>query len=221
MRASRRTARVIALVVVLLGLSGAYWLHVESGLEWTPETLETLLADLGPLAPLLFVGLVAVRPLLLLPSWVILAGAGVLFGTIGGTLLGTIGGTLGAILAFALARILGREAVERRLSGAIARVDGYLGERGPLWLAIFTGLPATPLTPVYYAAGLSSMRPIPFSVAAAAGLVPRCALYAFFGSSLVQPDRTQIVIAIVLLAVAIGATVLFRRRLLPRRDVAE
>ena len=52
-----RTARGVALVVVLLGLSGAYWLHVESGLEWTPETLETLLADLGPLAPLLFVGI--------------------------------------------------------------------------------------------------------------------------------------------------------------------
>ena len=217
---SRRLSRALALAVLVSGLVGAYWLHVESELEWSPEALQTSLADLGPLAPALFVGIVALRPLLLLPSWVILSAGGILFGTAAGTLLGAAGGTLGALLAFFLARVLGREAVERRLSGAIARVDGYLGRRGPVWLAVFTALPVTPLTPVYYAAGLSSMRVLPFAAGAAAGLVPRCGLYAFFGSSLVEPDRTQLAIAGVLLAVAIGGAYLAQRWLLPSRPPA-
>jgi uncharacterized membrane protein YdjX (TVP38/TMEM64 family) len=211
-----RLARVVAVVVVAAGLCGAYWLHMRSGLELKPETLHAWLAEVGPAAPLLFMAIVALRPLLLLPSWVVLVAAGILFGTVGGILLGTVGGTLGALLAFLLGRTLGREAVERRLSGAVARLDAYMGRHGPVWLAGFTALPVTPLTPTYYAAGLTSMRTFAFALGAAAGLVPRSALYAFFGESLIAADVKGIAIAAVALAVGIGATLLVRRRLVGR-----
>jgi uncharacterized membrane protein YdjX (TVP38/TMEM64 family) len=202
--------------VVAAGLCGAYWLHVKSGLELEPETLHTWLAEVGPAAPLLFMAIIALRPLLLLPSWVVLVAAGILFGTVGGLLLGTVGGTLGALLAFLLGRTLGREAVERRLSGAVARLDAHMGRHGPVWLAGFTALPVTPLTPTYYAAGLTSMRTLAFALGAAAGLLPRSTLYAFFGESLLAADLKRIAIAGVALVIGVGVTILVRRRLAGR-----
>lgn len=217
----RGLARTLALAVVALGATGAYWLHVESGLDLRPETLRTWLEETGPFAPALFVAVVALRPLLLLPSWVVLVAGGILFGTVGGVLWGTLGGTAGAVIAFVLARVLGRDAIERRMSGAIARLDQRLGRHGPAWIALYSALPATPLTPAYYASGLTSMRLSAFVVAAAAGMVPRAGLYAFFGDSLLQADAVRIGVAVLLIAVGAWLAWALRRRLSRRRTDAD
>jgi uncharacterized membrane protein YdjX (TVP38/TMEM64 family) len=211
-----RITRAVALGVLLAGLAGAYWLHFESDVELDPDALQAWLDEVGPLAPLLFTAFVAVRPLLLLPSGVVFAIAGILFGTAEGIVWATAGGTLGALLAFTLARAIGREAIERRLSGAAERLDRHVGRRGATWLAGYTALPVTPLTPAYYAAGLTSMKPLAFTVGSAAGLVPRSALLGFFGESLLAGDPTRLWVAGGALggAVALG---LLARRWLARR----
>ena len=79
-RLQRVLARVAALAIVAAGLGGAWWLHVESGIEWERESLRQQFADFGAIAPALFVLAVAFRPLLGLPSFVVLAAGGVLFG---------------------------------------------------------------------------------------------------------------------------------------------
>jgi uncharacterized membrane protein YdjX (TVP38/TMEM64 family) len=209
-------------VLICAALAGAYWLHARGALEWEQETLQSWLSSVGPLAPLLFVGLVMFRPFLLIPSGLLLFAAGLLFGTLVGTLWATLGGTLGALLAFTLARLLGRPAVERRLSGAAAQVDSYLGSRGSLWVAVLTALPGTPLTAVHSAAGLSSLRLAPFVLGVVAGLVPRCAVYAYFGDALAERDLRQFWVASALLAGALALSFLVRRRLFPgRRSASE
>jgi uncharacterized membrane protein YdjX (TVP38/TMEM64 family) len=65
-------------------------------------------------------------------------------------------------------------------------------------------MPAAPLTPVYAAAGLSSLRPLPFVLGATAGIVPRCALYTFFAASLVSGDTTRVAVASGLLAATLA-----------------
>jgi uncharacterized membrane protein YdjX (TVP38/TMEM64 family) len=155
------------------------------------------------------------RPFLLIPSGVTLLAAGLLLGTLRGTLWGVVGMTLGAILAFGIARILGRQEIERRLSGAVSRVDRYLGRRGPAWLALFTALPTTPLTGLHSAAGLSSMRPASFVVGAAGGLLPRCAMFAYFGDSLVELDARGLWTASIILGAAFLVGFALRRHLLP------
>jgi uncharacterized membrane protein YdjX (TVP38/TMEM64 family) len=209
-------ARVGAVALIVAGITGAYWLHAKSGLEWEPRALQAWLSGVGPLAPLVLVGILVFRPFLLIPSGVLLFASGLLLGTVRGTLWGTLGTTLGALLAFGIARVLGRQEIEQRLSGAVAHVDTYLGRRGPAWMAVFTALPTTPLTALHSAAGLSSMRPWRFLLGAVAGLLPRCALFAYFGDALVELEMRQLWTASAILAGALLIGFALRKHWIPR-----
>jgi uncharacterized membrane protein YdjX (TVP38/TMEM64 family) len=185
----RRGARILATSGLAIGAAAGLWFHLESGIEWSVETFREDLAALGAIGPLLFVAAVALRPFLLLPSWVFLVAGGILFGTLWGTLWASLGTVAGALWVYGVARGLAREAVERRLSGAIERVDRYMGRHGAVWLVAYTLMPATPIV----------------------GAVPRCALYTFAAASFVSGDQTRMVVASALLGGALLAGWLGRR----------
>jgi uncharacterized membrane protein YdjX (TVP38/TMEM64 family) len=206
-----RGARILATSGLAIGAAAGLWFHLESGIEWSVETFRQDLAALGATGPALFVAAVALRPFLLLPSWVFLVAGGILFGTTWGTLWSALGTVIGALWVYGVARGLARDAIERRLTGAIQRVDGYLGRHGAVWLAAYTVMPATPMTPAFAAAGLSSLRPLPFALAATAGAVPRCALYTFAAASFASGDEVRMLVASALLGGALLAGWLAQR----------
>ena len=122
----RRATQILATLGLLAGVFAGYWFHVHSGVEWSVDTFQADVERLGAVGPALFVAAIALRPFLLLPSWIFLVAGGILFGTLWGTIWSTLGTFAGALWIYGMARALGRDAVERRLSGAVARVDGYM-----------------------------------------------------------------------------------------------
>ncbi|MGH9392209.1 MAG: hypothetical protein ACRD1Z_21610, partial [Vicinamibacteria bacterium] len=99
-----------ALALAALGvMAGAYVAKKKYGIELSPEALRARFQEFGALAPVVFILALALRPILLLPSWVLLVVGGLLFGTLWGTVWGTLGGTLGGLLAYGLSRLIGRE----------------------------------------------------------------------------------------------------------------
>ena len=169
---ARRLKQLGALAAIGVGAAGFYWLHLGSSVEWTQEAFQSYVSDLGPLGPAILVGTMAMRPFLGLPSGLILLTAGLLFGTLAGTFYGALGGTLGAVIALGVARALGRDAVQRRIGGSLAAFDDYLTRRGPPWLAAYTAIPVSVLSPVYFTAGVTRMRATPFTLAIAIGFLP-------------------------------------------------
>lgn len=208
--------RLLAGGLLLLGAAAAYWVHARSGLELDPEVIRARIQAVGPLAPAAFVGLMALRPLLALPSWMFMVAAGLIFGTVAGTLWATVGGTLGGLAAFGVARALGQDAVQQRLKGPVAALDRRLAERGAAWLGVYTAVPLSVLTPAHLASGVSSMAFAPFLGATLAGLVPRCALFAYFGSIALDPSGRDLAIASALVVLAFVAMRSARRYLAPR-----
>lgn len=210
----RRIERALSLAVVALGAGGFYWLHVHSGLEWKPEVLRDHVAALGVFGPLAFVAIMALRPLLVLPSWLVLFACGMLFGPWLGALYGALGAFLGGVLIFGIARAFGRDAVQSRIGGALRIFDELLAARGVPWLALYTAVPISPLTPIYASAGVSRMPLAPFCAAIAVGLLPRTSVFTFAGRAAAEPSLTNLVVAgaIIALAIAItwGARGLFR-----------
>jgi uncharacterized membrane protein YdjX (TVP38/TMEM64 family) len=206
-----RLRRTLAVAVLALAVGGAYWLHARSGIEFSVSSIRGELERFGALGPLVFVALLAARPFLGLPSWICLLVGGVLFGVVGGTVLGAVGGTLGGLIAFFVARVLGRDALTARLRGVVARVDQRISERGARWLAAYTAVPASVLTPVFFASGLSGMSVVPFTAAVALGLLPRCALYSYFGSIAVDPSGRELWIATAVVAATVAVVLLARR----------
>ena len=213
MRLGLTAKRAISIVALLAALALSGWIHSQGGLSLDPNQLRARIAEFGWLAPVGFMLVAGLRPLLLMPSWVIMSVGGLLFGVAGGVLIGTAGFTLGATLMFSISRGLGRDIVEGYAGqGRMARVDAYLTQRGPVWMAVWTGLPVTPLTPVHAAAGLSGMPALGFVIAVVAGFLPRTALYSYFGDSLTQGDLGRVALAGAVVAVSIAAAVVFARR---------
>ena len=195
-------ALLVALVVaaVLVGVPDA-------------GALREVVADLGPLAPVVFVPVYAAVILLPLPRNVITALAGLLFGLVDGVLLVLPGALLGALAAFGLARWLGRDAVERFTGTRVARVDALLARRGLVAILLSRLVPVLPFTGINYAAGLTAIRLRDFAVGTAIGIVPGTVAYVALGAYGTSPTSWPFVTAVVaLLVLSLGAAWLASRR---------
>ncbi|MFP2957399.1 TVP38/TMEM64 family protein [Myxococcus sp. 1LA] len=150
------------------------------------RTLSEWLRPLGALAPVVFILLLAVRPVTLLPGQLFTAVGGILFGMAMGTVYALIGTVLASGLIHFLARRLGRKPM-RRLAGdkhpvfqRAAREHGFqLG-----FLACVNSV--IPADVMLATASASGARYAPLALGAVVGTIPGTLLTALFGSSLGQ-----------------------------------
>lgn len=165
---------LIVIAVIAAALLGAF---APLGDE---ERIEELLADSGPVGPILYVvSFVALQPLslpgalLVIPAtfvweaWVVFA-------------LSWAGGMVASCVGFATARWFGREWVDERLPQRFRVWDNRLsdhGTRNTILLRVVTGF----APPADWVLGLSHVRVRQFLVGTAIGLVPGTAALAFLG----------------------------------------
>lgn len=219
-RRHTRLARALALLVFAAGIGCALWLRA-GHVQWSGDSLREWIGQ-WPQAPLAFVLVMVLRPFLLMPSVLLMTAGGALFGVVGGTLLASIGGALSGAMVFWLARCLGRDFVERRLGSRLEKVDAHFRKRRSARLvALYTAFPATPLGIAQIACGLSAMRGLPFALATLCGLLPRCALLAWFGNSLAQQQWLRAATAMLLILLVVAVGVALRRRAEPVAAGAE
>jgi len=179
------------------------------------------LRGFGPWAPLVSFGLMQIQAIVApLPSFPIVYANGLLFGTIWGGLLSWGSGLVSAALCFGLARGVGRPLVERVASAvALGRADALLVRHGVL--AVFLGrlIPLTAFDLLSYAAGLTRIRLVPFTVATALGMAPATFLMAAAGDLGTRSLREAIIGMLAVAALAGVALLLApwcRRRLAPQ-----
>lgn len=198
-----RRLAVVGAVLALLVLFGAE-LRDRLGLELEIEALRRFAESLGPLAPFLFVFVVAGRALLWLPSQVVLIAAGLCFGTVVGAVVGGTGLMLSGLALFALARYAGGEGVEKRV-GRRGRALFELAalRRGAVVLALASAYPLIPLSPLQATAGLTAMPVSRFVLATFVGATGRAATYAFFGDAMIELETHQVAGALVAVAILV------------------
>jgi uncharacterized membrane protein YdjX (TVP38/TMEM64 family) len=196
----------IALVVVGLGSQ----LRQSLGIDLDVESVRAFAESLGPMGPLLFVGVVALRALLALPSQVVLIAAGLCFGTFVGTLVGGVGLMLSGLAIFLGVRFAGRNAVEQRANSRLGRILDASGHRaGAIALALGSGYPISPLSPLHATAGLTPMSLGLFVVSALTGGLLRASIFAYFGNAIIDSNQTALVLSGVALLVILGAPLCF------------
>lgn len=178
------------------------WLRARLGIEldFDVEAVRAFAESLGPMAPLLFVLIVAARALLWLPSQVVLIAAGLCFGTGIGALVGGAGLMISGIFLFTLARYAGRASLEQWSGGRMQPLlDFAMQPRGAVALALALGYPLTPFSPLQASAGLTGMPLATFIPAAFIGGTIRASTYAYFGDAMLELDVRKIAGAGVLL----------------------
>ncbi len=157
--------------------------------HFTPEHVHNRIRSFGPWAPAVYF-LIYGQPIVPLPASVMILAGGLAFGPVKGTLLALVSATCRACGQFGIARLLGRDTVEKLLRGKAAAFDAQIAENGFRTVLLVRLIPNLPLDMQNYAFGFSRVRFVPYAVATFLGLAPGAFAYVYLGYSLV--DRTQL-----------------------------
>jgi len=214
----RRSPWVLLAVIAALFVAGRA-VRSQLGVEVGTESLRDWVQSLGLLAPVIYVGLVTFRQFLLIPSLLLLAAGGLVFGAALGTLLGGVGIVFSALIGFTLARTLGREWLRVRMGGRLGALERQSQRVGPLLVGLATAHPLGPMTAFHWGAGLASVAWLPFLAVVLVAGPARAFLLSSLGASLAEPFSPRFWATAVGLAAAVLLPLAhpgIRRRLLPR-----
>jgi len=195
--------RILAAVAVVLAMAAAYWLLHETGAMATildGHALRQFIMGLGAAGPLAVVGLMTLAILVSpIPSAPIALAAGAAYGHTWGTAYIVLGAELGALAAFGLARLLGRDTLQRWLGSRLPKTR--LGSQGTLMAIVFASrlLPFISFDVVSYAAGLTTLSVWRFALATLAGILPASFLLAHFGGEMATGELDRIMFAVLAL----------------------
>ena len=177
------------------------------------KRLSALLEPCGHWAPLAFILLLGVRPVVFLPGQLFAAVGGILFGALPGTLYSLLGSLLSTSVVHFLASRLGRGPM-KRLAGArlegIQRVARTHGFQVGFLACINSVIPGDVMLA---AASASGARYLPLALGAAVGSIPGTLLTAYFGSSLSQGKTWTTVATVVGLVLSLAVGLLLGRRM--------
>ena len=120
-----------------------------------------------------------------LPAFMITLSNAAIFGWWQGAILSWSSAMVGAALCFLLARILGRDVVEKLAGkGALASVESYFKKHGTKTILVCRLLPFVSFDGVSYFAGLTPIKFLPFFLATGLGQTPATIVYSYVGGML-------------------------------------
>ena len=200
--------RILVAAAIVLAMVVAYWQIDESGAMATlldGRALRQYIVGLGVAGPLAVIGLMILAILVSpIPSAPIALAAGAAYGHTWGTAYIVLGAELGALGAFGLARLLGRDAVQRWLGNRLP--ESRFGSQGALMAIVFASrlLPFISFDVVSYAAGLTTLTLWRFALATLAGILPASFLLAHFGGEMATGELDKILLAVLALGLLTG-----------------
>jgi len=147
-----------------------------------------------------------------IPTLPISAAAGLVYGMFTGTAIAVTGALAGAIIAFYLARILGREAVRRKLGDN--PVFSARGSQRFLFVAVILTrlIPLFSFALISYAAGVTAISLWRYALATTIGMLPMTFVFAGLGHSFeLNPMLTVVAAAVILVVMSTLPLYLGRR----------
>ncbi|MDI3234337.1 TVP38/TMEM64 family protein [Exiguobacterium antarcticum] len=196
-----RQQKIIRILLLVLIISGLIWFS-RAYLDINPTDIKEWILSFGMWAPILYILLYTIRPLIFFPASVLSITGGLAFGALMGTVYTVIGATLGAVVAFLVAKKLGTGLIKQKDSaGKVEQIQRQLEKNGFIYVLIFRLLPIFNFDLISYAAGLSKVRLLPFFLATLIGIIPGTFAYNFLGSSIVSKDPRIIIGAVTVFVV--------------------
>lgn len=135
--------------------------------------------------PLIFIGIYAVRPLVLFSAGLLTIAAGVLFGPVWGIIYTIIGANAGASLAYLIGRLLGSDVIEDDEDDEAKGIRKYIGRlrENPFETVFIMRLIFLPYDLVNYLAGFLKINYLAFIAATILGSLPGTISFVLFGAS--------------------------------------
>lgn len=144
-----------------------------------------------------------------LPAFLLTFANANLFGWWQGAILSWSSAMAGAALCFIIARILGRDIVEKLTSKVgLTQIDQFFEKYGRQSVLIARLLPFMSFDIVSYAAGLTSMKFVPFFIATGIGQLPATIVYSYVGGMLTGGAKLLVTGLLILFALSVFVVLL-------------
>jgi len=182
----RRFVGIAATIVILVAI--AVWVPLPSAVQ-----MRDWAAAAGPWFPLAFLIAHTLITVLPFPRTAFTLAAGLLFGSALGVTLAVVASTVSALIALLLVRVLGWQ-LSKLSHEHIGSLDARLKERGWASVLAMRMIPAVPFSVLNYAAGASSVRVLPYTVATFFGLLPGTAAVVILGDALTGQIRPSLLV---------------------------
>lgn len=140
--------------------------------------------SVGPWFPLAFLAAHIVVTVFPFPRTAFTLSAGLLFGPLLGIGIALVASSLSAVIALFLIRAVGWQLDRMVRHPRIDALNTRLQQRGWLTVLSMRMIPVVPFSVFNYAAGASSIRVVPYTLATIAGLLPGTAAVVIFGDAL-------------------------------------
>jgi uncharacterized membrane protein YdjX (TVP38/TMEM64 family) len=177
-------------------------------------TLEHLVSEGGMRGPALFLVLATALTSIGLPRQIPAFVAGYAFGPWYGAAIALVSQVMACSADFIWARAIGQDFVRRRLGGALRKVDSMLAAQPFIATLTLRLMPVGSNILLNLAAGLSSVRPLPFLAASAIGFIPQTVIFALIGRGS-APSHTHVLAvgaAMFMVSALLGIILLRRTR---------
>jgi uncharacterized membrane protein YdjX (TVP38/TMEM64 family) len=201
---------VLVLLLALIGW-GLQALGIRAS-DIRPQRVREFVLSFGVLAPTIY--LVAYgQPIVPLPASVMTITGGLAFGPLWGVVAALAGASVRACGQFFLARLLGREAVEKLLKGRVANLNQRLGDNSFKTVLLIRLIPNLPFDFQNYGLGFSRVRFGPFALATFLGMIPGSFAFVYLGYSLTDPRHLwKLGLAILIIIGLMAAQAAWKRR---------
>jgi uncharacterized membrane protein YdjX (TVP38/TMEM64 family) len=222
-----RAWRTVAVSFVLFGGVGVVFLFGAQmlGLNGEAEVQNWLSAAHGPWALPVAVGAFAALAFIGVPQFVLIAAAVVAFGPWTGFTYSWIGTLVSSLIGFWIGRAFGGRLLKDLAGDGVAKFMKLIGKNGFLASLIVRLVPSAPFIVVNMAAGVTPMKIRDFTAGTAVGIIPKIALTAFAGNSIVQAlkggGQQHIVMLVIAVVVWIVCGLVARSWLKKREAAAE
>lgn len=179
------------------------------------ERLHVWIEGFGAWGPLVFILIYAIAPSLFLPGLPITVAAGLAFGPLYGTIYALIGATIGASFAFLIARYFARAQIENLLSKKLRTINEGVEKKGWIFVAFTRLIPLFPFNLLNYAFGLTKIKFSHFVIASFIFMLPGCAAYAIFSSSIFDIMKgqisTELIIGVILILTIFTLPLIYKK----------
>jgi uncharacterized membrane protein YdjX (TVP38/TMEM64 family) len=205
---------IFMVAVGVLGFEGKAL--VQEWLGFAAQSHFALLIAVAAFAALAFVGV---------PQVALIAAAVVAFGPELGMAYSWVGTMVSACIGFGLGRLTGARLLARYSGEGVRRFVRLIARNGFLASLVVRLAPAAPFVAVNMAAGVTPMRFVSFLAGTAIGIVPKIALTAIAGNSVVGARGGALLVnlgvLVLVLLVWLGAGLLARRWIRRNEDAVE
>jgi len=184
----------------------------------TEDQFKDKINSFGIWAPVIYIVVYLLRPLILFPAGILSASAGLIWGTVKGFVILQIAANISSTAEFLIARKFARSGLERFLKGKMLSLDEKIEKHGFLTVLLMRIIPNVAWDIQNLSLGLTKVKFRDYFLATLIGIMPGSFAFVFFGASLIKVLFDPRNIVWVLVAIAVFAGVFFLQKYLRKKQ---